>query len=159
MLTLNYLKSILFPKDQPDMEGVDDKDQVLEARSGLEGAVELLQSKELPVAVVLEHAEQHQLMLRNEGGFHECTQSVWIMEMKAFDEDGAEVSERCYQRFKRLYQIFIHRYTEGDAQLARWIERSEMNAYAREAGSYIGYEIFINFREYEDLSYAPRPTA
>ena len=159
MLSLNYLKSILFPNDQPDMEGIDSKDQVLEARSGLEGAIELLQSKELPVAIVLEHAEQHQLMLRNEGGFHECTQSVWIMEMKAFDEDAAVVSERCYQRFKRLYQIFIHRWAEGDAQLGRWIERSEMNAYAREAGSYVGFEVFINFREYEDLSYAPRTTA
>lgn len=156
MLSLNYLTSILFPDNLPDMEGIESKEQVLEARAGMGGAVQLLQSKNLPVAIVLEHAEQHQLSLRNDGGFHECTQSVWIMEMKAYNEEEAEVMERCYQRFKRLYSIMLHHHELGDAELGRWIETNEMNAYDREAGSYVGYEVFIHFREDEDLSYVPR---
>lgn len=156
MLSLNYLKSILFPNDRPDMEGVDSKDWVLEARAGMGGAVKLIQDKDLPVCIVLEHAEQHQLSLRNDGGFHDCTQSVWIMEMVASDESPEDVMERCYQRFRRFYTIMLHRAEHGDTELDRWIERNEMTAYDREAGDYVGYEVFIHFSEYEDLTYEPR---
>lgn len=156
MLTLNYLKSILFPNGRPDMEGIENENQVLECRSGMGGAVQMIQKMEMPVGIVLEQSEIHSLSLRNDGGFHDCTQSVWIMEMAAHDEPECEVMERCYQRFRRLYSIFLHRLEQGDAELGRWIERNEMNAYDREAGCYVGYEVFINFREYEDLSYVPR---
>lgn len=151
MLSLNYLNTILFPNGTPDIEGIESTKQVLEARAGMGGAVQLLQSKQLPVAIVLEHAEQHTLSLRSDGGFHECTQSVWIMEQRRFNEEAADVMERCFARFKRFYTILINRVT--DIQLEGWLENNEVTAYDREAGDYVGYEIFIRFREYNDLTY------
>lgn len=154
MLSLNYLKSILFVDGRPDVDGIEKKDLILEARAGMDGAIQMIQNKNLPRCIVLEHAERHSLSLRNDGGFHECTQSLWIMEMVGDHEDGQLVMERCFARFKRLYSILIEHV--DDRELQGWIENNEVSAYAREAGSYVGYEIFINFRENEDLSYAPR---
>ena len=154
MLTLNYLKSILFVNGRADIDGIDRKERILESRAGMDGAIQIIQNKNLPVCICLEHAERHTLSLRNMGGFHESTQSVWIMEMVGEKEDGQEVMQRCYDRFKRLYSILINHCE--DKELVGWIENNEINAYAREAGSYVGYEVFINFRENMDLSYAPR---
>lgn len=154
MLSLNYLKSILFVNGCPDITGIDKKDYILEARAGMDGAIQMIQKKELPLCIVLEHAERHSLSLHNGGGFHECTQSIWIMEMVGEREDAQEVMERCFNRFKRLYSILINHHE--DQQMQGWIENNEINAYAREAGSYVGFEVFINFRANEDLSYGPR---
>ena len=65
MLTLDYLKSILFIEETetvngvtttsitPEVEGVTSEDQVLESVAGYDGIIELIQTKGLPVAVVL----------------------------------------------------------------------------------------------------------
>lgn len=151
MLSLSYLKTILFPNDTPDMDGVTSTKQVMEARAGMSGAVELIQSKKLPVAIVLEHAEEHTLMLADDGGFHQCVQSVWIMEQGRFNEEPAEVMERCFARFKRLYTILLNHVT--DAELKGWRENNAITAYDREAGDYVGYELFIRFSEYNDMTY------
>lgn len=154
MLSLTYLKSILFVDGRPDMDGIERKDLILEARSGMDGAIQMIQNKDLPRCIVLEHAERHALSLHNMGGFHECTQSVWLMERVAAGEEAQDVMERCYARFRRLYSIMIEH--SDDPQLRGWIENNEINAYAREAGDYVGFELFVNFRENEDLSYVPR---
>lgn len=154
MLSLSYLKSILFVNGHPDIAGIDKKDYILEARAGMDGAIQMIQKKDLPLCIVLEHAERHSLSLHNDGGFHECTQSVWIMEMVGEKEDSQAVMERCFTRFKRLYSILINH--REDKPLQGWFENNEINAYAREAGSYVGYEAFVNFRENDDLSYEPR---
>lgn len=160
MLTLDYLKAILLPDGElPELEGVTSEECIMECRAGMGGAIQLIQNKYLPVCLVLEHPERHSLSLRNMGGFHECTMSVWIMEMVANDEHPENVMERCYERFKRLYTILVHHFDLGDRQLEGWIENNEISAYDREAGSYVGYEVFINFREYEDLSYVRREQA
>ena len=151
MLNLTYLNTILFPNNMPDIDGITSTKQVLEARAGMGGAVQLLQSKQLPVAIVLEHAEQHTLSLRDDGGFHECTQSVWIMEQRRFNEEPADVMARCFDRFKRFDTILVEHVT--DAELKGWRENNEVTAYDREAGDYVGYELFIRFREYNDLTY------
>ena len=163
MLSLSYLKSILFIENTetvngvtttiitPELEGVTSKKQVLEARAGMGGAVQLLQSKQLPVAIILEHAEQHTLSLHSDGGFHECTQSVWIMEQRRFNEEPADVMERCFARFKRFYTILVEHV--ADAELKGWRENNDVTAYDREAGDYVGYEVFIRFRENDDLTY------
>lgn len=160
MLSLNYLKKILFRTELddnnndvkvPEIEGLTKEDWVMECRAGMGGAVQLLQSKKVPVAFVLEHAEQHTLSLHSDGGFHECTQSVWIMEQRKFNEEAADVMERCFARFKRFYTILIKHVT--DAELKGWRENNEVTAYDREAGDYVGYEVFIRFRENDDLTY------
>lgn len=154
MLSLSYLKSILLPAGElPELDGIATEDCILECRAGMGGAIQLIQNKYLPVCLVLEHPERHSLSLRNMGGFHECTMSLWIMEMVANDERPEDVMERCYNRFKRLYTVLVNHI--GDPQLKGWIENNELSAYDREAGSYVGYEVFISFRDdYEDLSYA-----
>lgn len=154
MLSLNYLKSILFVNGRPDIDGIDRKEYILEARAGMDGAIQIIQNKNLPLCILLEHAERHTLSLHNDGGFHETTQSIWIMEKVAETEDAQEVSDRCLDRFKRLYSILINHYE--DKQMKGWIENNEINGYAREAGDYVGFEVFVNFRACEDLSYAPR---
>jgi len=154
MLSLNYLKSILFVNGRADIDGIDRNERILEARAGMDGAIQMIQNKDLPLCIVLEHAERHTLSMHNMGGFHECTQSIWLMERVASGEDAQEVMERCYARFRRLYSILIEH--SDEPQLQGWIENNEVNAYAREAGDYVGFEIFVNFRENDDLSYAPR---
>ena len=154
MISLDYLKKILFVNGRPDIAGIDRKDFILEVRVGMGGAVQIIQNKNLPVCIVLEHAERHSLSLHNMGGFHECTQSIWIMEMVAESERAEDVMQRCYERFKRLYSIMVNHC--DDKELAGWIENNEVSAYDREAGSYVGYEAMVSFRENEDLSYEPR---
>lgn len=154
MLTLDYLKSLLFPDDQPDLDGITDKDQLLETRSGMGGAIELLQRKNLPAAVVLERPERHGFSLRNGGGRHSCTVSVWVMEMVTANESAEEVMDRCLARVERLYTILVGHF--DDEQLGGWRENSDVDAYERETGSYAGYEMFIKFNESKDLSYVPR---
>lgn len=158
MLTLQYLRKILFQPDPqnpvkslPELEGLTDPDWIMECRSGMGGAVEIIQNKDLPVCLVLEHPERHGLSLRNDGGFHECTPSLWIMEMVSGEETAESVMERCYNRFLKLFKVFVKH--QDDKDLEGWIENNEMNAYDREAGSYVGYEVFVNFREYENLGY------
>ena len=151
MLSLNYLQSILFEDETPLLDGIGSKQQVLEARAGMGGAIQLLQSKQLPVATVLEHAEQHTLSLHADGGFHELTQSVWIMEQRRFNEEPAEVMARCFDRFKRLYTILVAHIE--DAELVGWRENNDVTAYDREAGDYVGYELSVRFKEYTNLSY------
>lgn len=160
MLTLSYLTKILFRTETdgngeevkiPEIDGLDNPEWLMECRAGMGGAIQLIQNKNLPVCLVLEHPERHSLSLRNMGGFHECTMSVWIMEMVANEENPEDVMEKCYNRFKRLYSVLVNHI--GDHQLEGWIENNELSAYDREAGTYVGYEVFINFHEYEDLSY------
>ena len=155
MLSLNYLKSILFVNGRADIDGIDRKEYILEARAGMDGAIQIIQNKNLPLCILLEHAERHSLSVSpNGGGFHETTQSIWIMEKVAETEDAQAVMERCFARFKRLYSILINHHEDNPLQ--GWIENNEINGYAREAGDYVGYEVFVNFREYENLSYVPR---
>lgn len=154
MLCLNYLKSILFVNDCPEIDGIDRNDCILEARAGMDGAIQLIQNKNLPVCICLEHAERHGFSLRNMGGFQDLTQSLWVMEMVAADETPEDVMERCFSRCKRLYTILVGHI--DDRPLEGWVENNEVSAYARETGSYVGYEMFISFRENIDLSYAPR---
>lgn len=156
MLSLNYLKSILFVKKLPEIDGINTENCILEARAGLDGAIQLIQNKDLPVCIVLEHAERHSFSLRNMGGFQELTQSLWVMEMVGADEPPEDVMDRCLARCKRIYTILVNRYDKDDKQLRSWVESNEVSAYAREAGSYVGYEMFIAFRENIDLSYEPR---
>ena len=148
------LKSILFVEKLPEINGIDTEDYILEARAGMNGAIQIIQNSDLPACILLEHAERHTFSLRNDGGFHESTQSIWIMEKVAETEDPQEVSDRCLARFKRLYSILIEH--NEDKQMKGWIENNEINGYAREAGDYVGFEVFVNFRANEDLSYDPR---
>ena len=151
MLTLPYLKSILIHDGLHELDGIEDENQILECRAGMGGAIKLIQEKGLPVAMVMEHPERHSLSLRNWGGFHECTPSIWIMERVAYDETAESVMARCYERYRKFFTVLVKHFE--DDQLEGWRENAELTAYDREAGSYVGYEVFINFRENEDLSY------
>lgn len=154
MLTLQYLKTILLNDGHPELDGIDQENRIFEVRAGMGGAIETIQNKNLPVCLVLEHPERHVLSLRNMGGFHECTLSIWVMEMVARNERPEDVMERCYKRIERLYTVLVGHI--DDPQLKGWIENNEMSAYDREAGSYVGYEAFVNFRDNKDLSYVAR---
>lgn len=152
MLTIDYLKQLCFPQGQPDVDGLDRQDWVMECRAGMDGAIALIQTKNVPVAVVLEQPESGRLMLRNDGGFVDTVQSLWVMEQVPFNGNAPEVMQRCMDRVVRLYSILVSHH--ADRQLRRWAESNEVGYYAREANSYVGYEMTIHFREDKDLSYA-----
>lgn len=161
MLTLDYLNQIFFrtvtdangnEAKVPEIEGLTNPDWLMECRAGMDGAIQLLQLKNVPVGVVLEHAESGRLMLRNDGGFQEAVQSLWVMEQVPNGGNAATVMDRCLARVERIYSILIlHR---KDAPLRGWIENNEVGYYAREAGAYVGYEMTVHFRENRNLSYA-----
>lgn len=162
MLTLEYLKQTFFRRTTganghetwiPDIEGLANRDWVMECRAGMDGAIQLIQTKNVPLGIVLEHAESGRLMLRNDGGFSDSVQSLWVMEQLPFNGNSPEVMQRCLARVERIYSIFIRHHK--DEPLRGWVENNEVGYYAREAGSYVGYEMTIHFRENRDLSYAP----
>lgn len=161
MLTLSYLNNIFFTPETdehgdtvlvPEIDGLDKPEWLMECRAGMDGAIALIQKKNVPVAVVLEHAEAGTLSLRNSGGFNQATQSLWVMEMVPFGGNAPDVMDRCLERVFRIYSILVkHR---EDALLRTWLETNEVNYYAREAGSYVGWEMTVHFRENKNLSYA-----
>ena len=161
MLTLNYLNQIFFrtvtdENDNevkvPEIDGLDNPEWLMECRAGMDGAIAMIQKKNVPVAVVLEHAEAGRLSLKNSGGLNEATQSLWVMEMVPFGGSAPDKMDRCLERVFRIYSILVKHH--ADPQLRTWLETNEVNYYAREAGSYVGYEMTIHFRENKDLSYA-----
>lgn len=167
MLTLDYLKSILFIEETetvngvttttitPEVEGVTSEDQVLESAAGYDGIIELIQTKGLPVAVVLEHNEMGNLSIRP-GGFMMASQSIWIMEMVAADEDRRAIQMNCWRRMKRIISVLAKHFDEDDEPLVDKWEPEDIPYGIRNAGSnYTGYEMLLHFNEDIDLSYHP----
>lgn len=167
MLTLDYLKSILFIEETetvngvttttitPEVEGVTSVDQVLESAAGYDGIIELIQTKGLPVAVVLEHNEMGNLSIRP-GGFMMASQSIWIMEMVAADEDRRAIQMNCWRRMKRIISVLAKHFDDDDKPLVDKWEPEDIPYGIRNAGSnYTGYEMLLHFNENIDLSYHP----
>lgn len=166
MLTLDYLKSILFIEETetvngvtttitPEVEGVTSEDQVLESAAGYDGIIELIQTKGLPVAVVLEHNEMGNLSIRP-GGFMMASQSIWIMEMVAADEDRRAIQMNCWRRMKRIISVLAKHFADDDKPLVDKWDPEDIPYGIRNAGSnYTGYEMLLHFNEDIDLSYHP----
>ena len=167
MLTLDYLKSILFIEETetvngvttttitPEVEGVTSVDQVLESAAGYDGIIELIQTKGLPVAVVLEHNEMGNLSIRP-GGFMMASQSIWIMEMVAADEARRAIQMNCWRRMKRIISVLAKHFDDDDKPLVDKWEPEDIPYGIRNAGSnYTGYEMLLHFNENIDLSYHP----
>lgn len=167
MLTLDYLKSILFIEETetvngvttttitPEVEGVTSEDQVLESAAGYDGIIELIQTKGLPVAVVLEHNEMGNLSIRP-GGFMMASQSIWIMEIVAADEDRRAIQMNCWRRMKRIISVLAKHFDDDDKPLVDKWEPEDIPYGIRNAGSnYTGYEMLLHFNENIDLSYHP----
>lgn len=149
MLTLAYLQDIL-TNEVPGLK--DTEDQVLESAAGYDGIIELIQTKGLPVAVILEHNEMGNLSIRP-GGFQTGSQSLWVMEMVAADEDRHAVQQQCWARAKRIVSVLLHRFDLDDAPLRQW-DWNDIPYGVRNAGSnYTGYELVLHFTEDIDLSY------
>ena len=152
MLTLNYLKSILFVKKLPEIDGINTENCIIESAAGYDGIIELIQHVDLPVAVVLEHNEMGNLGLHNDGGFMTASQSLWVMEMVGEREDRRRVQERCWARAKRILAVMIEHC--DDAPLKQWV-KGDIPYGIRNAGpNYTGYELTLHFTEDIDLSYS-----
>lgn len=156
MLTLEYLQDIL-TNEVPGLK--DTTEQVLESAAGYDGIVELIESKELPVAVVLEHNEMGNISIRP-GGFQISTQSLWVMEMVAADEDRRAIQKKCWAMATRIIGVLIHRWEEDeekDKPIKQW-DWHDIPYGIRNAGSnYTGYELVLHFTEDIDISYHPLP--
>lgn len=179
MLTLDYLQSILFKREQasvtphvtpravnphqidpiiivkPEVEGLEKPEWVLESAAGYDGIIELIQTKGLPVCVVLEHNEMGNLSIRP-GGFMMASQSIWIMEMVAADEDRRAIQMNCWRRMKRIISVLAKHFDDDDKPLVGKWDPEDIPYGIRNAGSnYTGYEFVLHFAEDIDLSYHP----
>ncbi len=138
MLTLEYLKSILFKEETetvvPMVLGLDKPDWVLESAAGYDGIIELIQTKGLPVAVVLEHNEMGNLSIRP-GGFMMASQSIWIMEMVAADEDRRALQMNCWRRMKRIISVLAKHFDDDDKPLVDKWDPEDIPYGIRNAGS------------------------
>ncbi len=152
MLTLPNLQNILTGK----IPGVNDTStQVIESAAGYDGIIELIQTKELPVAVILEHNEVGNFSFRP-GGFLQASQSIWIMEMVAVDEDRRSIQQNCFNSVRHLLtalKTVKEDLPDGSMdELAGW-DWLEIPYGVRNAGSnFTGYEVTLYFRENTDLS-------
>lgn len=156
MLTLAYLQDIL-TNEVPGL--TDTSKQVLESAAGYDGIIELIETKEEPVAVVLEHNEMGNISIRP-GGLQLSSQSLWVMEMVAADEDRRAIQLQCWERAKRIISVLIHRW-EVDAAKDKAIKQWDWHDIPygiRNAGpNYTGYELVLHFTEDIDISYHPLP--
>lgn len=146
MLTLDYLRTIIGGK----IDGLTDTtEQVMESDAGYDGIIELIQTKGLPLAMVLEPSEMGNFSFRP-GGFHITTQSVWIMEMVGADETRRAVQQRCFTALHNL--LVTLKDHKDDSQLEGW-DWLDIPYGVRNAGpNYTGYEVFIRFTEDTDLA-------
>lgn len=145
MLDLSYLKNVLAGK----LKGVDG-DDIIESAAGYDGIVALIQTKNLPTVIVLEHNEVGEFSFRP-GGFQKASQSLWVMRMVGRDDSRRAVQNDCKAMMKRILSVFTAR--NEDAQLSGW-EWGSVPYGIRNAGpNYTGYEFTMNFSEDIDLSY------
>lgn len=160
MLTLEYLKSILFKEETetvvPMVRGLDKPDWVLESATGYDGIIELIQNKDVPVCVVLEHNELGNFSM-HQGGFEQASQSIWVMEMVAADEDRRKVQVECRRRMTRILSILGKHFDNDDQPLVDKWDLHDIPYGIRNAGpNYTGYEFVLHFAEDIDLSYHER---
>lgn len=155
MLTLDFLQNMCLPNADGQVsvlvDGISKASQIMESRAGLDGIIELIQHKGPDVSIVLEHSGFGRLSLRNCGGFHEQSQSVWVVEMVGAMDDETAVMQRCMSRVLQLYGLLLRHV--DDTHLCGWIENNDISYYPRNAGSYVGYEMMVNFKDVIDLSY------
>ena len=152
MLTLTYLQNHL----TNIIPGINDtSEQVIESAAGYDGIIELIQNKDLPLVVVLEHNEVGSFSFRP-GGFHTTSQSIWIMEMVAADEDRRTIQQHCFALGRLLLtalKTIKENLPDGSLdELAGW-EWQDIPYGVRNAGStFTGYEFTLSFKEDTDLS-------
>lgn len=154
MLTLDYLKSILlYTETENGSSGLPfltSEAQFLESAGGFDGITELIQSKGLQTALVLEHNEVGELSFRP-GGFHQASQSIWIMRMVGFNDDRRAIQKDTKVMMQDILRMFAGH--EQDEPLKQW-EWGSVPYGARNAGAnYTGYEFTLHFSEDIDLSY------
>lgn len=163
-MTLEYLQSILFKEETqngvttltPEVEGLNEPDWVLESAAGYDGIIELIQNKGLPVTVVLEHNEMGNFSF-HQGGFEQASQSIWVMEMVAADEDRRQIQVQCKRRMERILSILGKHFDDDDKPLVDKWDLHDIPFGIRNAGSnYTGYEFVLHFNEDIDLSYHER---
>lgn len=147
MLDLTYLKNVLAGR----LEGVDG-DDIIESAAGYDGIVALIQTKDLPTVVVLEHNEVGEFSFRP-GGFQKASQSLWVMRMVGRDDSRRAVQDECKTLMKRMLSVFISRKELEDGQLAQWDSGSIPYGIRNAGANYTGYEFTLNFNEDLDLSY------
>lgn len=178
MLTLEYLQSILFKKEEvnvgghpvgravnpqpqhpeplvvlkPEVNGLNDPKQIIESAAGYDGIVALIQTKGLSPVVVLENSEVGEFSFRP-GGFQKSSQSIWVMKMAPRDGDRKAVQDDCFGMMKRIISVFnLH---EKDEPLAQW-EWDHIPWGIRNAGpNFTGYEFTLYFGEDTDFEYKP----
>ena len=152
MLTLTYLQNHL----TNIIPGINDtSEQVIESAAGYDGIIELIQNKDLPLVVVLEHNEVGSFSFRP-GGFHTTSQSIWLMEMVAADEDRRSIQQNCFNSVRHLLtalKTVKEDLPDGSMdELAGW-DWLDIPYGVRNAGSnFTGYEVTLYFRENTDLS-------
>ncbi len=150
MLTLDYLKSILKKSENGGLPFLTDDKQFLESAAGYDGIVELLQTKNIDVALILEHNQIGEFSFRP-GGFHVASQSLWIMRKVGFNEDRTNVQHEAFGDMKDILCMFGEH--QHDATLENW-EWNHIPYGIRNAGAnYTGYEFTLQFDEDTDLSY------
>jgi len=156
MLTLSYLQGIL-DNEVPGLK--DTAEQVLESAAGYDGIIEIIETKGLPIAVILEHNELGNLSVRP-GGFQTSSQSIWVMQMVAADEDRRAIQLECWSMAKRIISVLLLHLDIGepnDKPIAQW-DPHDIPYGIRNAGpNYTGYELVLHFAEDIDLSYHPLP--
>lgn len=150
MLTLDYLKSILKKSENGGLPFLTDDKQFLESAAGYDGIVELLQTKNIDVTLILEHNQIGEFSFRP-GGFHVASQSLWIMRKVGFNEDRTHVQHEAFGDMKDILCMFGEH--QHDAAFENW-EWNHIPYGIRNAGAnYTGYEFTLQFDEDTDLSY------
>lgn len=157
MLTLNYLKSVLYDVRTVGGESVNvglpslgSADDVIESPDGLLGFVEMCQRKNVPMAVLFEDAFHYDDTDRNDVPVTRFTQCIYVVRMASGAEPAKPVEDACLADVQRIRKVLMRHFALGDEEMQGW-ERTSRRDYVRGASNYVGWKLALPFIENEDL--------
>ena len=146
MLSKEYIEALV-----ADALGLEDGQRVFATQGYDESVAVIQQARRIDwPAVILEDRAGGTLTVLD-GGHDSHTQSIWIMNTPARDEDPSGTYARSFAQLKRVVAVLAARAHRGDAAL-RGLMLEEFPYYRRRAAAACGYEVMFYFEEDVDLT-------
>ena len=157
MLTLDYLKSILFDMEKQGgsvanvgLPSLNSAKDIIESPDGLQGFAEMSQRKDVQFAVLFEDAFHYDDTDRNDVPVTRFRQNIYVVRMAAGNAPTKPIEDACFADLQRIRKVLMRHVAMGDTELRGW-ERTSQRDYVRGASNYVGWKLSLPFVENEDL--------
>lgn len=158
MLTLDYLKSILFDMEKQGgsvanvgLPSLNSAKDIIESPDGLQGFAEMSQRKDVQFAVLFEDAFHYDDTDINDVPVTRFTQCIYVVRMASGDKPRKPLEDACFADVQRIRKVLIRHFGMGDEEMQGWTRTSRRD-YVCGAANYVGWKLSLPFVNYEDLS-------